>query len=149
MSPRYLLDTNICIHYLKGEFGIATRVRMIGLENCFLSEITVAELLFGVANSAPAWQTKRQLDVAALRHSFAERVLSISPALETFAEVKTHLRRLGRAVDSFDLLIGSTALVHNLTLVTHNTRHFTDMPNIALQDWVAEQQAADESVNAK
>lgn len=149
MSPRYLLDTNICTHYLKGEFDIATRVRMIGLQNCFLSEITVAELLFGVANSAPAWQTKQRLDVAALRNSFAERILSISPALETFAEVKTHLRRLGRAVDSFDLLIGSTALVYNLTLVTHNTRHFTDMPNIVLQDWVAEQQAADESANAK
>ena len=149
MSPRYLLDTNICIYYLKGEFGIATRVRTVGLENCFLSEITIAELLFGVANSAPAWQTKQRLDVAALRHSFAERVLSISPALETFAEVKTHLRRLGRAVDSFDLLIGSTALVENLVLVTHNTRHFTDMPNIALQDWVAEQQFADEFANAR
>ena len=139
-----MLDTNICIHYLKGEFGIEARVRAAGLANCFLSEITIAELLFGVANSALAWQTKQRLDVAALRHSFAERVLSISPSLETFAEVKTHLRRLGRVVDSFDLLIGSTALVHNLTLVTHNTRHFTDMPGITLQDWIAEQQAADQ-----
>lgn len=55
MSQRYLLDTNICVHYLKGEFDIQTRVREAGLANCFLSEITIAELLFGVANSAPAW----------------------------------------------------------------------------------------------
>jgi hypothetical protein len=66
MSPRYyLLDTSICIHYLK-EFGIATRVRMVGLENCFL-KIAVAE---------PAGE--QRLDVAALRHS-CNRVLSISP----------------------------------------------------------------------
>jgi hypothetical protein len=72
-------------------------------------------------------QAKQRLDVAALRKSFAEQVLPIGPALETFAEIKTHLRRLGRVVDSFDLLIGSTALFHGLTLVTHNTKHFVDM----------------------
>ena len=137
MSPRYLLDTNICIFYLKGEFGIREQIQSVGLANCFLSEITIAELLFGVANSAPAWQAKQRLDVAALRKSFAEQVLSIGPALETFAEVKTQLRRLGRAVDSFDLLIGSTAIFHNLTLVTHNTRHFADMPGIDLVDWAS------------
>ena len=135
MSPRYLFDTNICIFYLKGEFGIRERIQSVGLANCFLSEITIAELLFGVANSAPAWQAKQRLDVAALRKSFAEQVLPIGPALETFAEVKTQLRRLGRVVDSFDLLIGSTAIFHNLTLVTHNTRHFVDMPGISLVDW--------------
>lgn len=135
MSQRYLLDTNICVFYLKGEFGIRERIQSVGLANCSLSEITIAELLFGVANSAPGWQTKQRLDLAALRKSFAEQVLSIGPALETFAEVKTHLRRLGRVVDSFDLLIGSTALFHNLTLVTHNTRHFVDMAGLVLEDW--------------
>ena len=149
MSPRYLLDTNICVFYLKGEFGIRERIQAVGLANCFLSEITIAELLFGVANSAPAWQAKQRLDVAALRKSFAEQVISISPTLETFAEVKTHLRRLGRVVDSFDLLIGGTALFHNLTLVTHNTRHFVDMPNINVQNWVADQQTTDKAGQAK
>lgn len=140
MSPRYLLDTNICVFYLKGEFGIRERIQTVGLANCFLCEITIAKLLFGVANSAPAWQAKQRLDVAALRRSFAEQILPIGPTLEVFAEVKTYLRHLGRVVDSFDLLIGSTVLFHNLTLVTHNTRHFVDMPNINLQDWIAEHQ---------
>lgn len=149
MSPCFLLDTNICVFYLKGEFDVRERIQSVGLVNCFLSEITIAELLFGVANSAPAWQAKQRLDVAALRKSFAEQILPIGPALETFAEVKAHLRRLGRVVDSFDLLIGSTALYHNLTLVTHNTRHFVDMPNIDVQDWIAEQQNQDQSANAK
>lgn len=138
MSQRYLLDTNICVHYLKGEFDIQARVRAAGLANCFLSEITVAELLFGVANSAADWQARQRRDVAALRASFAGQVLPITAALETFADLKTYLRRLGRVVDSFDLLIGSTAISHDLTLVTHNTRHFADMPGITLVDWVGD-----------
>lgn len=69
-------------------------------------------------------------------------MLPITSALETFADLKTHLRRLGRVVDSFDLLIGSTAVFHNLTLVTHNTRHFADMPGITLIDWVDEYKLA-------
>ena len=138
MSPRYLLDTNVWVHYLKGEFGMQARIQAVGLANCFLSEITVAELLFGAANSAPAWQTQRRQEVAQIRTDFAAQILPIGPALETYAEVKTHLRRLGRPIDNFDLLIGSTALFHGCTLVTHNTRHFSDMVGIVLEDWVQE-----------
>lgn len=138
MSPRYLLDTNIWVHYLKGEFGIKERIQAVGLANCLLSEIIIAELLFGAANSAPAWQAQRRQEVAQIRADFAAQILPIGPALETYAEVKTHLRRLGRPVDSFDLLIGSTALFHGCTLVTRNTRHFADMVGIVLEDWVQE-----------
>jgi len=110
------------------------RVQKAGLASYFLSEITIAELLFGVANSAQAWQAKQRRDVAELRVIFAAQVLPIGTALETFAEQKVYLRRLGCLVDSFDLLIGSTALTHGLTLVARNTRHFADMQGIVLED---------------
>jgi len=84
----------------------------------------------------PGWQAQRRREVAGLRTDFEGRVLSIGLALETFAEVKTHLRRIGRSVDSFDLLIGSTALALDLTLITRNTRHFADMPGIVLENWM-------------
>ena len=48
---KYLLDTNICIHFLKGEYQLDTKIKSIGFNNCFISEITVLELLFGVENS--------------------------------------------------------------------------------------------------
>jgi tRNA(fMet)-specific endonuclease VapC len=48
---KYLLDTNICIYYLKGLFNLDKKIKSIGLKNCFISEITVAELKFGVENS--------------------------------------------------------------------------------------------------
>lgn len=48
---KYLLDTNICIYFIKGKFDLHKKIKATGEENCFLSEVTVAELKFGVENS--------------------------------------------------------------------------------------------------
>jgi len=48
---KYLLDTNICIYYIKGLYDLDRKFEAVGPENCFISEITVAELKFGVENS--------------------------------------------------------------------------------------------------
>ncbi len=138
---QYLLDTNICIHYIKGEFGLREKVDAIGFDNCFLSEITIAELLFGIAKSDPARQAANRRNVEVLREAFEGQELLIGPALEVFATEKARRRRIGRVVDDFDLLIGATAVIYDLTLVTHNTRHFADMVGIGLEDWLQEYEA--------
>jgi tRNA(fMet)-specific endonuclease VapC len=48
---KYLLDTNICIYFLKGLYQLDEKIQKAGIENCFLSEITIAELKFGAENS--------------------------------------------------------------------------------------------------
>lgn len=136
MSDNYLLDTNICVHFLRGEHQLRVKFAEVGLVRCFVSEITIAELLFGVANSAPHWQPRQRQQIIEFRELFAEQVLPIASALEIYAEQKANLRRLGRPIDEFDILIGSTALAHSLTLVTHNTKHFANMANLVLEDWV-------------
>jgi len=47
----YLLDTNICIHFFRGSFNLFTKIEQIKLKNCAISEITLAELVFGAENS--------------------------------------------------------------------------------------------------
>lgn len=136
MSAGYLLDTNICVHFLRGEHQLQARFAAFGLAQCFVSEITVAELLFGAANSAPVWQARQRQQVAEFQALFAEQVLPIGPALAIFAEQKAALRRTGRPIDDFDILIGSTALAHGLTLVTRNTRHFTNFSNLIVENWI-------------
>ena len=106
----------------------------IGFDNCFLSEITIAELLFGIAKSDPARQAANRRNVAILREAFEGQELLIGPALETFATEKARRRKIGRVVDDFDLLIGATAVIYDLTLVTRNTRHFSDMVGIVLEE---------------
>jgi tRNA(fMet)-specific endonuclease VapC len=136
MSAGYLLGTNICVHFLRGEHRLNEKLAVIGLARCFVSEITIAELLFGVANSAPAWQARQRQQVAEFRELFAEQALPVAPALEIFADQKAALRRSGRPIDDFDILIGSTAVAHGLTLVTRNTRHFAGLANLPLENWI-------------
>ena len=49
---QFLLDTNICIHFFKGEYNLIDKLQTIGLSNCAISEITLAEMVFGAENSA-------------------------------------------------------------------------------------------------
>ncbi|MCB9052720.1 MAG: type II toxin-antitoxin system VapC family toxin [Lewinellaceae bacterium] len=127
----YLLDTNIVIFFFKGKFDIAEKIDAIGVEHCFISEISLAELKYGALFSQRPEKHKSEieelLDVI--------RVIPITSAIDLFAEEKARLRKEGSLVDDFDLFIGCTAIANNLTLVTNNTKHFERLRNISLEDW--------------
>lgn len=116
---------------MKGKFNLNQKFRSVGAEACFISEITLAELKFGVANSSDRDQKQTVLD------SFLSgvKVLPIFHALDLYAEEKARLRKAGTPIDDFDLLIGVTAVTHRLIMVTNNTRHFERISNIQLEDW--------------
>lgn len=133
---KYLLDTNICVHYLKGQYSLKERVAYVGLAFCFLSEITIAELLYGVANSSEEHRIRNLERVNQLRALFAGRILLVGECFHEYAFQKASLKRAGRVVGEFDLLIGSTAIVRDLTVVTRNTRDFINLKNIKLENWV-------------
>ena len=133
---QFLLDTNICVHLLKNEYGIKEKIAKVGTKSCFLSEITIAELLYGIENSAP---TKRKENIErfeSLRSLFSGRTLPISNVLYEYARQKANVRRIGRPVGEFDLLIGATSIVHGLTLVTRNTKDFQNLDRIQLENWI-------------
>lgn len=140
---RYLLDTNICIHILNGDFNLAAKLEQVGLLNCFISELTIAELLYGVAGSAPDRQARNRQNLEKfLRLFLRSHRLPISDVLEVYADQKAYLKRIGRLQGEFDLLIGCTALVHGLTLITRNTRHFANLQGIRLENWIDESEDA-------
>ncbi len=143
----FLLDTNICIHFINGQFDLAAKIDKVGLPRCFISSITIAELLYGIANSAPTRQPGNRQNLAELQQLFSGRILTFESALETYAVQKAHLKTIGRLQGDFDMLIGSTALTHDLTLVTRNTRHFAEMQGIVLEDWVTEYLAGQTSLS--
>lgn len=127
---KYILDTNVCISLLKGKGGVRNKVIEVGMENCYVSEITLAELYYGAAKSE---QPKHYSDVSFIEKYFG--ILPIRPALELFGRNRYELERIGHRLDDFDLLIGSTAIVNNLVVVTHNTKHFDRIPRIIIEDW--------------
>ena len=116
---------------MKGTFQLNQRFNNAGAENCFISEITLAELKFGVANSPAPDKTRMALD----RFLSGVKVLPIFHALDLYALEKARLRKGGIPIDDFDLLIGVTAVTHSLIMVTNNVRHFERIVNIQLEDW--------------
>ncbi len=133
---RYLLDTNICVHLIKGEFGIKEKIAQVGTKSCYLSEVTVAELLFGIENSALDRRRLNQERFHDFQVLFSNRILPISDMLPEYARQKAALRRMGRPIGEFDLLIGATAIVRSLTLATRNTKDFANMSGIQLENWI-------------
>jgi tRNA(fMet)-specific endonuclease VapC len=53
-----------------------------------------------------------------------------------WGRLRGSLLRQGITVSPVDLMIGTVALVHNLTLVTHNTADFQNIPGLGLEDWL-------------
>ena len=129
---KYLLDTNICIHFFRGDFNLIDKIENVGLENCAISEITLAELVFGAENSK---YPKKNYQ---LINTFSEHVaiLPILDAIREYGKQKVRLRKEGKMISDFDLLIGTTALVNDLIMVTENLKEFTRIENIKLENWV-------------
>lgn len=132
----YLLDTNICIHLIKGDFDLSAKLKEAKVENCYLSELSIAEMLFGVENSAFSMRDYNRFNVQRLQELFSGRVLPVSSAIETYAVLKAYLRSVGRLQGEFDMLIGSTAIAHRLVMVTRNMRHFEYMTSLQVENWI-------------
>lgn len=128
---KYLLDTNICIYFLKGQFNLHQKIEKAGVENCFVSEITIAELKYGVANSKQIAKNSEVLEK--FQNKFA--ILPIFTSLDIYAKEKARLRKKGKMLDDFDLLIGATAITNNLILATRNVNDFDRLEGIKIDDW--------------
>ena len=129
---QYLLDANICIALIKGIAGVREKIIGVGLENCFVPDIAIAELYYGAAKSE---RTEHFEDVDFIVQHF--EMLSVDPALETYGRLKHQLEKQGQPIDDFDLLIGAVAKQSGLVLVTHNLKHFARIPDLEMEDWLA------------
>lgn len=129
-EDKFLLDTNVIIEILRGNNAIICKIESVGQHNCYISEITLAELLYGAVRGN---NPKNFTDVERIAIEF--QVLPIRPAFRTYAETRNTLRQNGTPIDHMDLFIASVAIHNGLTLITHNTKHFTRIPNLKLSDW--------------
>jgi tRNA(fMet)-specific endonuclease VapC len=128
---KYLLDTNIAIFYMKGMFDLESRFKDLTEADCFISEITLAELKYGVANSGKPEKNLKVLEAFLT----GVQVLPIFHSLDFYAIEKARLKKTGLLIDDFDLLIGATSITHQLVMVTNNTKHFKRIKGIELEDW--------------
>lgn len=129
---QYLLDTSICVFFLRGKLNLDRIIRDKGRENCFISEITVVELRYGAENSDDPTKSHKAVD------SFVSglSIIPIFGSIKRYAKEKVRLRSIGKPMhDEFDLLIGVTAIENELTLVTDNFKDFERLDGIKLENW--------------
>lgn len=127
---KYLLDTSCLISLIKDLHNVRNAIINAGIENCGISEISLAELLYGAFKGG---YESHAAEVEFVKETFS--IVPIKDSLKTYGRIKAELEAKGSKIDDFDLLIGVSALDNKLTLVTHNTRHFERIPGLKLIDW--------------
>ncbi len=132
---KFLLDTNICVYFLKGQYSLDKKIEKAEIRNCFISEITIAELKFGAENSENKERNRKTVDEFVSKFT----IIPVFNSLDIYAKEKSRLRKIGLPLDDFDLLIGSTAISNKLTLVTRNVSDFERMAGIEIENWVKDQ----------
>jgi len=128
----FLLDTDTCSAHLKSGALAHRLVQHTG--RLHISVITLAELYtWALRAKAPPHRLQGVLDLLS-----DVAVLDVTPAVaRRFGEVQALLLDLGQRAPHMDLLIAATAVVHGLTVVTHNQQHFMKIPGLSLDDWLA------------
>jgi tRNA(fMet)-specific endonuclease VapC len=129
----FLIDTDICSAHLRGAPSVTSRFLQHS-GRLYVSTVCIAEL--------NTWLYRKNTPIR-FREGFSAmmRDFTVLPVDETVAELfgklGAQLADLGISVSTPDLLIASTAMTHDLTLVTHNTRHFERIPGLLKVDWLA------------
>jgi toxin FitB len=136
----FLLDTNVVSEWvrLRPDAGVVAWLREIDEERVFLSVVTLAELRHGIARLPPGGRKQRLNDwlTRELPERFASRVLVIDNRVAlAWGDVVAERRDVGRPIGAMDAFIAATARVHDLELVTRNTRDFEGSVKTALNPW--------------
>ncbi|MEG4345698.1 type II toxin-antitoxin system VapC family toxin [Microcoleus sp. A003_D6] len=132
----YLLDTNTCIGYLNGRsVGVLRRLQALFSQDVAVCSVVKAELFYGsMRSNNPARSLAQQQD-------FLNRFISLpfdDQSAVIYGQIRAQLAASGTPIGPNDLLIASIALANNLILVTHNTREFSRVEGLRLEDWEIE-----------
>ncbi len=129
---KYLLDTNVCVFLFKGKYNINDQRKKVGFNNCCISEITLAELKYGAECSDQVVENNKMVN------DFGNKItiLPIYNSLNLYAKEKARLRKAGKLIDDFDLLIGVSAVANNMILVTENEKHLKRISRVKIENWI-------------
>ena len=136
-NSQYLLDTNILIDFLNEVPSVVEHILQVGTHRCFISVISLHELYFGayLAGEKKEDYYRRELEkINTLREYFT--ILDLDAKGEEYARIKAVLRKKGKPVDEFDMVIAGHALSMGMTIVTDNVKHFENMPDVKVENWM-------------
>lgn len=129
---KYLIDTDWVIEYLKGDRPTVETITRLAADGIAVSLITYGEIYEGILLGRDS-KRHEQGFLAFLRTPIVVSSPNKS-IMKRFGQLRGELRQSGQLIGDFDLLIAATALYYGLTLLTHNIRHFSRIPDLALYE---------------
>jgi tRNA(fMet)-specific endonuclease VapC len=133
--PLYMLDTDTCAFIMRGPSeGLSRRLRATPLQEQAISEVTFAELLYGVRVSSKSKQNRDVVDAFVKHVSILDWT---EGAAEHYAEIRAHLHKKGQMIGANDLMIAAHARDADAILVTGNEREFRRVPALKIENWNA------------
>ena len=127
---KHLLDTDTCVHALRHHPATIQHLRRLSPDDVAVASMTEAELWYGAWRSRDPARARRSVEAflsPLIRFPFD------SEAAERHAELRFALR--AQPIGERDLVIASVAVAQGCALVTHNTREFSRVAGLALEDW--------------
>jgi tRNA(fMet)-specific endonuclease VapC len=130
---KYLLDTNTCIRFINGRAPqIRERMRTVSDSDITISTVTKGEMYAGSAKSQTPQRSRARQDAFFIR--FASLPFD-EAAADAFGRIRAHLELAGTPIGPYDMQLAAIAIVHDLILVTHNTKEFLRVPKVKIEDW--------------
>jgi tRNA(fMet)-specific endonuclease VapC len=129
---RYMLDADTVSYALRGHGQVGVRLLEHPPSEVCISAITLAELNFGA-------QAKRSPKIRRAIRRFTQDIAVVpfdEASAERFGGVAAALAARGQPIGLYDTLVAAQALSRGLTVVTNNTRHFSRVPGLAVENWV-------------
>ncbi|MDJ0741980.1 MAG: type II toxin-antitoxin system VapC family toxin [Xenococcaceae cyanobacterium MO_167.B27] len=131
----YLLDTNICVAINEQNPKVLAEFYR-KYAQCYVPTIVIAELYKGVYCSRKVESNLNRIDQFL---NFIPTIVEFNQkAAVEFGKIQSELRRLGKPTGEIDALIAAVARSRGDIVVTHNTRHFIEIPNLQLENWLQE-----------
>jgi tRNA(fMet)-specific endonuclease VapC len=131
---KYMLDTNMCIYIIKKHPShVLNKLMALTMDDVCISSVTLAELMYGVQKSQHQQKNKAALEEFV---SPFEIMPFDDTAATLYGDIRVYLEKKGMPIGPLDLMIASHAQSLNSILVTNNTKEFSRVPNLKIEDWV-------------
>lgn len=128
----YALDTNTVVHAIRGVGRVKQRLLATPRNEVAIPSLAIYELEVGTTESVTP--SKRRVELDVLTSSIRILPFALREA-KLAARLRLELEARGTPIGPMDVLIAATALAHGATLVTHNTREFSRVRGLRVEDW--------------
>ena len=135
----YLFDTDTLSNLVKKRPSslLLSRLASVRRKDQFTTTITIGEMVYGAYKSDKPHYFLDKLDRLLLPKL---TVLPFDePAAREYGRLRATLEKAGTSMAEPDLRIAAICLVRDLTFITGNVSHFSQLPGLRVENWMNKQ----------